>query len=598
MLGGVVGSMLEGQETQSKFGPRLGDLTVTNSAYGSMVPMVWGTARIAGNVIWAADMVETGHTSGGGGGKGGGGGGSQTTTYTYSDSFALSLGEGPIVGLRRIWLNGVVWWEIKPTPTIDVGSATWVQGLGFKFYSGDETQLPDPTIESYLGVGNVPAYRGQAYLVFTDLQLADYGNRIPNVTVEVVRNGATTVSLKKISSITGPSGNYGSKIVMGDRMFALNGANVNVYSIAGNTTPVLEKTIPMGFTVVWIAVLGGDLLVWGGGNVLRYGVKFGSTLELYSTTPGTATRAEVNDDGQYVYAVNNSGYLDVVNAKSSLSSRVESRIPLPGAGDVMYFDPSTKRLIVASYAASNIVIYDTSNPGLPVYLGVISPAYATAGIEVALYKNHVYASCRASSSLLVWDITNPAVPVYKTSRGLGGGSGWQTAGWLCLDGRILYASKYNTGVAGAQGTATTPYDLTNPAEPLALSTDVVTPNYTVGIVARGGVVWQFTNAGVLITGKLVIEAPEPSPESLSVIVSELLRVANIPSNRIEASALTTLVQGYVVSRQAPIRDVLEMLRNAYNYDIVESAGTVKCVNRFGASVLTLNSNEHILEGSA
>ena len=36
------------------------------------------------------------------------------------------------------------------------------------------------------GAGNVPAYRGLAYLTFDELPLRDFGNRIPNITAEVV----------------------------------------------------------------------------------------------------------------------------------------------------------------------------------------------------------------------------------------------------------------------------------------------------------------------------------------------------------------------------------------------------------------------------
>ena len=36
---------------------------------------------------------------------------------------------------------------------------------------------------------NAPAYRGTAYAVFDGLQLKDFGNRIPNLTFEVVTAG-------------------------------------------------------------------------------------------------------------------------------------------------------------------------------------------------------------------------------------------------------------------------------------------------------------------------------------------------------------------------------------------------------------------------
>ena len=58
---------------------------------------------------------------------------------------------------------------------------------GVAIYLGSHRQMPDPTIESYKGVGNVPAFRGTCYMVFKNLQLEDFGNTIPQFHVEVVR---------------------------------------------------------------------------------------------------------------------------------------------------------------------------------------------------------------------------------------------------------------------------------------------------------------------------------------------------------------------------------------------------------------------------
>ena len=49
------------------------------------------------------------------------------------------------------------------------------------------TQLPDSLIEAKEGAGNAPAYRGLAYIVFERMALADFGNRIPQLSFEVHR---------------------------------------------------------------------------------------------------------------------------------------------------------------------------------------------------------------------------------------------------------------------------------------------------------------------------------------------------------------------------------------------------------------------------
>lgn len=65
-------------------------------------------------------------------------------------------------------------------------------------YKGTETQTPDPMIEGYKGVGEVPGFRGLAYISFTDLQLAEFGNRLPNFTFLVKE--ATTRTVKSALS--------------------------------------------------------------------------------------------------------------------------------------------------------------------------------------------------------------------------------------------------------------------------------------------------------------------------------------------------------------------------------------------------------------
>ena len=93
-----------------------------------------------------------------------------TTTYSYYANLAVGLCEGPIGAVLRIWADG------KPLD---------LTGLSIRTYTGDEAQTPDPLIIAK--DGDVPAYRGLAYVVFERLPLANFGNRIPQLSFEVVR---------------------------------------------------------------------------------------------------------------------------------------------------------------------------------------------------------------------------------------------------------------------------------------------------------------------------------------------------------------------------------------------------------------------------
>lgn len=52
-------------------------------------------------------------------------------------------------------------------------------------YSGGETQLPDPLIQSHQGAANVSAHRGLIYAVWEDFPLANFANRLPNIRAEI-----------------------------------------------------------------------------------------------------------------------------------------------------------------------------------------------------------------------------------------------------------------------------------------------------------------------------------------------------------------------------------------------------------------------------
>lgn len=182
-------------------GPRLGDLSVSSSAYGAPIAINYGTIRVGGNVIWSSGIREerTSSTQRQGG-KGGGSRATTTTiTYTYYASFALAFGEGPAGDVLRIWADSKLIFD----KTGSGAQAVAVPGLRFRFYPGNETQLPDPSIEAHVGAGNAPAHRGLCYIVFDDLALANFGNRIPNITAEITYNKATSRPFTNAALLSG-----------------------------------------------------------------------------------------------------------------------------------------------------------------------------------------------------------------------------------------------------------------------------------------------------------------------------------------------------------------------------------------------------------
>src|SRR5438067_4241354 len=172
-IGGAIGALI-GQSIDQQLlgparrGPRLGDLTVQTSSYGTQIPRIYGTMRVAGTVIWATDLVESSQTTGAKG--------QADVTYSYSVSIAVALSSRPVAAINRIWADGKLFrgenGDFKVNTT-------------FRFYNGSEDQEIDPLIGSIEAIANTPAYRGLALAVFENLELADFGNRIPFLTFEI-----------------------------------------------------------------------------------------------------------------------------------------------------------------------------------------------------------------------------------------------------------------------------------------------------------------------------------------------------------------------------------------------------------------------------
>lgn len=197
-VGGAVGTMLGAQLDNQLFpqkvvGPRLDDLMVTTSTYGKAIGRLYGPeCRTGGNIIWSTGLIEVKkkHRDNGKGGPA-----SVTTEYTYNLSCAVALSARQITGVQKIYANSKVIFDRKHHPFSEQYDAGDTQKVfkTLRVYPGDQAQIPDPLIEGVLGVGNVPAYRGTAYVVIDTLQLADFGNRIPNFEMLVCADETITV---------------------------------------------------------------------------------------------------------------------------------------------------------------------------------------------------------------------------------------------------------------------------------------------------------------------------------------------------------------------------------------------------------------------
>jgi len=199
-------------------GPRLDSSRILSSQEGAPIPKIYGRNRLSGQIIWATHFEEVATTQKSGGK--GTGPKSSSTSFSYFANFAVGLCEGQIAGIRRIWADGQ---ELDLT-TIE-----------YRFYKGEDNQMPDPLIEAKQGSGKAPAYNGTAYIVFEGLPLESFGNRIPQLSFELLRVvGSLEKKIKSITVIPG-STEFGY-----DTELVSNGGGSETYQVHNRNCMIAE----------------------------------------------------------------------------------------------------------------------------------------------------------------------------------------------------------------------------------------------------------------------------------------------------------------------------------------------------------------------
>lgn len=220
-VGGFIGGVVDPVDVKSpeaQIPEGIKDLFITSPAIGQMKPILFGTYRLPGQIIDATPkerhvmevVVPIGNPPTNPKGKGGGPRTRTDIVVTYTITLAMALCEGPIHQILRIWSD----LDLVYDSEVDLGrlrllsfdSAASTKTVGAEdgsigtaiLYFGTETQEPSPILEEIHGVGEVPAYRGLAYVVMKDLDLGSAG-RVPNFTFEVQRSSSPRGDIRDIT---------------------------------------------------------------------------------------------------------------------------------------------------------------------------------------------------------------------------------------------------------------------------------------------------------------------------------------------------------------------------------------------------------------
>ena len=163
--------------------PDYTDVQYTTASSTLPVPLIYGTARVAPNIVWYTNFQAHAESSGGGGK--GGGSSSSASGYTYSADMILAIGEGPIASVGTVW---------------DGNSTYTLSGKGLSLWLG----ASDQTVWTYLATSDADealAYQWTAYAAAASYDLGTSAS-IGSLNFEAV--GLLSASGVKTSGLADP----------------------------------------------------------------------------------------------------------------------------------------------------------------------------------------------------------------------------------------------------------------------------------------------------------------------------------------------------------------------------------------------------------
>lgn len=590
--GRLVGGLLDPPPAQQITGPRLTDLGQQTATYGAFIPRVYGKIAVMGNVFWIENNklkeVATTQSQGGKGGPPE----VNTTTYKYYGTFAVGLcegldpalyGTGAELVLSKLWIGEKLFYNRYSTDSETVLTSI-DRETKFKFYSGTETQLPEPRMEADLGVANTPAYRGLAYLVIYDMDVEAYGNTIAGVQIkaELITNASFVWTSASYSALAlGPqstleiksaaSGNYvyvvtrsQSKIWVIDATTPGSLVNVNQITVTSGSSDIFYDS---GFLYITSIVTG---------KVQKYSLSSPTSPAFISELTITGCRIARVYNG-YLYVGNDTLNRVEIYSSTTLSSITNFSVPDNPLSIVV--DNTYVYVACNIGTGTTLQIWDISNITAPFLVG--STSFQTGCNDLVINGNYLYTSADARGIIVV-DISNKTSPAVVANL-VDGTAATSHYGAIILENLFFCVRK--DGILNK-------YDITVPASPTLSAT------YTVGVTSsqsliRNGDYFYVSSGGIpgnsqLITPFLFKKVLNETLFLLKDIVNaESLHSNLLDSSDLDVSLLTQTVRGYRISSVGSIRGGVEPLQAAWPFDVVQDGYKIKYVPRGGANVATI-----------
>ncbi len=580
-VGMMLGGLLDPPKGPTVSGPRLGDLTIQTATYGAVIPRLYGAQAITGNIFWLENnqIKETVKKK-----KSGGKGAPETTTKTYVNyaTFAVGLCKGPIVGVRRIWIKGDLYYDagsLDPE-TMDASAAA---ASGFRIYKGDDSQLPDTRMQATIGA-DTPAYRGLAYIVFYDLPLAKYGESLvgAQVKAEVFCAGDIGPACRSVEFVYG--GNYEMGIrwdpsrrrvwAVGDRAGAFV-PSFTSWSDDGGYTWSRSDTLP-AYEFSDYTIIDGYYFAISVYGIWRSKLITGPWTTAANPVPSTITYITKGANGQFLlsgvglFAVTTDGVTFATSNYMPWTTNYNRKGCHNGNVYCLPFYMAGLDFLAISSDGLTWTV-----PTIPAEFDDIYSIAAVRGRMVAIGRRSVVAGGQLITTYsdddgLTWSdppvvfAENPADADlhYITGDDIGGFCviSYSGAFWYESQDGITWTS-YPCNVANGQ--------------------------------AYGGATWighswaTLSHFFVYFT-EYIANVPNIHTVKLSTIVSaECLQSGILTAGDIDVTDLTSDVRGYMVASIGSIRAALTQPQAAWPFDVIQSGYQVVFRNRGGASVATI-----------
>ncbi|MCC7546201.1 MAG: phage tail protein [Burkholderiales bacterium] len=576
-IGSGVGSMLFAPDLPSVQGPRLSDLRAQSSSYGTPIPQVWGNPRMAGTVLWMPPIIEI-VTTEEVGGKGGGGG-QEVTTYSYYANAAIGICGTEIAGLRRIWADSKLIYSAG-TDNINAKSHYHLAGATVRLYRRTPDQLPDPLIESYLGVGNVPAYRDWAYLVLEMFPLRDYGNRLPNFTFEVVADGAPAHPVASFSYPTGrepdtsrniePGTVYDEAsdlVIVGHGNYDDEPKHLDVTAFKRDGAQKWTRRLSTASGSMFATAHGGRMWTYGGVTAYLLQLATGNVTQLWSSANSSDRIAYCPPTNQ-LWVGRSSGFDGFARHDADVGTVIQVHSGVFDTIHSILWVPSTQEMWVSgsgsnyrAYTEDGAVLADFSLALGRLFYDPISDAVwiatSTTLRKVDPHSRTVLGSVAA---------TGCGRFATDTSRNRGlwvDGSGNLKA----IDLASLAITTIGTGYPTTSGYES--YCVYNP------HTDALWYNE------------NSTTFGSNTVKRILLDRVAVAPPTIGEIVTQISAQVGLSADDIDVTQLTDTCEGFVLASRMSARSAIEPLQLAYSFDVVERDGKVRFPKRGGATVATI-----------